>query len=801
MKFYDIIPPEEFERRKRELERNKSFNSSKKHGFGINKNPILKIITVLLIITLNRTGLSSVMETSSYFSNTEVSSGNSYIAGDLDFELLVSENFTPFGYSEASFIYDKKPDSAYIDEGTMNVSDILCSCQCSLSVDTSDGEDHYIYMNWDLGEDISDYTDTDYFNLQIQHKESDTIIKVELKNQGGEWIEVCDPGEYGYFAWDTCDLTSYIDILKAVSPNIEMRIVAHKTGNCHEYLKCAKLQAKLFGLEEIKERSVKIINNGNIHKYTASASDFQGGLCDYLVLEANLDGGASEYLGNLINFIYGPIVFEDPEEWLFALTLPTSTPESVIGESCDFNFVFFGSQVRNDLPFGQGFNDTEQVDNSVSSQFPDCKLRLTKTTTAEYVSPGEEVIYHLTLDNIGTKVCTGGGVKLRDIFDNSLQYISYTSTRTPKNFSQACNYLEWNFGSIYPEDPLIGIDLTMGVKNTAQCDSTIINSAKYWSDQTDWGDLVSALIEVICQPKTGILINEFLPNPAGSDGALMPDGEWVELYNNSGADLDVAGWWLYDNKNTHELEITNLNTDTGSTLIPNGGFMVVYRDGDLDFALNNTGGDSVRLFDGPTGSGNLIDSYAYNVSAPEGKSFARVPDGSPHWVDPIPTPGEPNILEGEGIVFGEAVSEDDENIEDEQELILLQSPAIENIKSIATDTEEILIENNGTSTEETSTTEELITGEQNSTTEELIIEDNSENESSTPETLNSSSFEQEQNNEYSLTSEEEETPAVSLPEEDNSEEQSPAVLPPDDTDNNGSDLTGGADADSGDGLE
>jgi hypothetical protein len=167
---------------------------------------------------------------------------------------------------------------------------------------------------------------------------------------------------------------------------------------------------------------------------------------------------------------------------------------------------------------------------------------------------------------------------------------------------------------------------------------------------------------VICPPLPPIVINEFLPNPKGKDNAPMPNGEWVELYNKGESDVDVAGWMLYDEKDSNELPITPDNTNTGSTIVPAGGFLVVYRNGDGDFALDNKGGDTVRLYDGKISDGaNLIDSHTYTIDALEGKSFARIPDGSNNWEDPIPTPGEPNVMD-EGIEtdFGPAVAEEGE---------------------------------------------------------------------------------------------------------------------------------------------
>lgn len=145
---------------------------------------------------------------------------------------------------------------------------------------------------------------------------------------------------------------------------------------------------------------------------------------------------------------------------------------------------------------------------------------------------------------------------------------------------------------------------------------------------------------------THVLINEFMPNPSGSDqgtagGAL--DGEWVELFNPTNVPVSVAGWVLYDNVDTHALPITAANTNTGGTTVPAYGYLVVYRDGNTVFELNNATPDSVRLFSGAIGSGGvLVDSHSYTAEAPDNKSFARIPDGSANWIDPDATPGDSN---------------------------------------------------------------------------------------------------------------------------------------------------------------
>ena len=116
------------------------------------------------------------------------------------------------------------------------------------------------------------------------------------------------------------------------------------------------------------------------------------------------------------------------------------------------------------------------------------------------------------------------------------------------------------------------------------------------------------------------------------------------------ADLEdlTVDYNLLDFADYHELVISVANTDTGSTIIPAGGFLVVFRDGDDDFAIDNgesgNDTDTVKLYDGFQPAATLIDShgYSYPGTIPDDKSVTRMPDGTANWVDPEPTPGEPN---------------------------------------------------------------------------------------------------------------------------------------------------------------
>lgn len=145
-----------------------------------------------------------------------------------------------------------------------------------------------------------------------------------------------------------------------------------------------------------------------------------------------------------------------------------------------------------------------------------------------------------------------------------------------------------------------------------------------------------------------VLITEFLPNPKGDDAAPMPQGEWVELYNNGTGEVTLDGFVLYDSYDTHELYITDTNINGNMALQP-GEYIAVYRDGDSDFGLN-TDGDKVRLYDGyPVSNSSLINDISY-TSSTEGYSWALI-DGS--WQQAVPTPGyenQPNAKNETGIV-------------------------------------------------------------------------------------------------------------------------------------------------------
>jgi hypothetical protein len=139
-----------------------------------------------------------------------------------------------------------------------------------------------------------------------------------------------------------------------------------------------------------------------------------------------------------------------------------------------------------------------------------------------------------------------------------------------------------------------------------------------------------------------VVLNEVYANPIGDEAATMPGGEWLELYNKGHWPIDVNGWYLYDALVSHDFKISTVNVLSGSTVIAPRGYLVIYRNGDADFSLNN-GSETVRLYDDSLLVGNLIDSFSY-MNTQESKSWSTIPDGTDIWSDGhVPTPGGPNV--------------------------------------------------------------------------------------------------------------------------------------------------------------
>jgi len=510
---------------------------------------------------------------------------------------------------------------------------------------------------------------------------------------------------------------------------------------------------------ESAERTISFLNNDNIPKYKVKTVNPSGTLCDYLTLQVKLDGVDVGYNGLLIGFDYGPVVFEAPEDWTFILTLPADAPEPAQGQTCNFNFLFYGSQTENNLPFGGGFNDTEEDISNIASKI----CQDTETRSKGYWKNHSEVFIPYLSQMLGDESV--------DTVLEAVQILNYNNDSSSMRnklkgqlLAMKFNIAHFSVGEYFVVSAGKTINQIVAeaddlLSQVPEPSEGILEAMKDLLDDLNQ-DLQIRICSLIPLLTFGfesqlilndIVLNEFLPNPEGEaygydfgeDDDSMPKGEWVELYNNSDVSYDLSGWYIWDasGDDLNKISITNLNTYPANTIISGKSWLVVYMNKEV---LDNTG-DTVKLFNN---ADTLIDFYAYTGVTPPNKSYARIPDGTGGWVDPIPTPGRRNILEDENAVFEPVITEldrIDEGIGEsttttetnpvEEELIIIDDlflafPSV-NFSDIPSDEESVIEEETSYQeepvVEENPNTKEELTGEELLLVEEQIIsEENTE---------------------------------------------------------------------------
>ncbi|MBU2025607.1 MAG: lamin tail domain-containing protein [Patescibacteria group bacterium] len=179
-------------------------------------------------------------------------------------------------------------------------------------------------------------------------------------------------------------------------------------------------------------------------------------------------------------------------------------------------------------------------------------------------------------------------------------------------------------GYVYPGT----YEVTVKAKNEAgeeKEESFLVNVSNPW---LGFGDL---------------LINEIMPDPVGEDKALLEQGEWIEVYNRLGVGVDLLGFAFYDSYDSHDLPVTRENCKDGITTIGPYGYLVVYRNGDENFSLNNSGREEVRFFDGFLENNPLLlDGMEYDGGIEQGMVLARIPDGQGDFEKTQATKGRGN---------------------------------------------------------------------------------------------------------------------------------------------------------------
>ena len=110
-------------------------------------------------------------------------------------------------------------------------------------------------------------------------------------------------------------------------------------------------------------------------------------------------------------------------------------------------------------------------------------------------------------------------------------------------------------------------DPSEGSFDGGECNDNVDNDGDGSTDAADPG-CADGLDTVEGAGFGDVVVTEFMANPdAVSDG----NGEWIELFNNTTAPIDIEGWTIADNNGSHVI------TTGGSLPIPSLGFVVLGR--------------------------------------------------------------------------------------------------------------------------------------------------------------------------------------------------------------------------------
>ena len=128
----------------------------------------------------------------------------------------------------------------------------------------------------------------------------------------------------------------------------------------------------------------------------------------------------------------------------------------------------------------------------------------------------------------------------------------------------------------------------------------------------------------------GLIINEFM----ASNSYVLSDNsgdfdDWIEIYNPTGTDIDLAGYYFSDNPN-NKLKYQIPSTNPIFTTITAGGYLIFWADGDttqgpthLDFRLFSEG-ESIIL----TNPQETIEDLIQFTEQKKNVSYSRIPNGT-----------------------------------------------------------------------------------------------------------------------------------------------------------------------------
>ena len=638
------------------------------------KKSLLKITAILVIIALNWSGLLAVIDTVAYYNDTENSFGNSFTAATLDFSLSPLGNFSPVVIPTQS----SSRTISVINNGSLgfqytvqasNFNGDLNFCNAlnlNANVDGDDPEYNGHITTFNINSPITFGSPEDWiFTVALTSNDPSLQGKVCTFDFVFNGVQI---GGFGFSDQETISnivtagswqsvwiQTTYDDFNSGTKSNVTILqsgdVTLAITGSSSVNLSIGKT-ATADSYPVGHEPNNAIDNNNNTY--------WQGTSSGIGWLKVNL--GAT-YLINKIDLDFTNPKPQIPKDY----QLQVST-DALCGDNLFNTWTTILSISGNN----DGYK-THSFSPPVSAR---C-VRIYITATGQK-GDGQPAIEEFKI--FAPIYSTSSGTLTSQKFDSGQiskwQTLEWDKT-TPTDTDITLEVATSNDGSTWSTWQLRSSNSPIDLSSLPETPYIKWNATLTTNDASKTPTLHE--VRILYSPglaKEYIVLNEFLPNPSGTnpdygfdfgeDNDLIPKGEWVEIYNKEGGEpVDLSGWYIKDQEG-NIVYITSLNINTNSTVIGANGsgseWLVVYMNREV---LNNNG-DTIYLYDL---FGNLIDSYSYTLSdncileptpgdsnnenpsgncateVPGNKSYARIPDGIGPWYDPIPTPGKQNKLE------------------------------------------------------------------------------------------------------------------------------------------------------------
>ncbi|MBN2384288.1 choice-of-anchor D domain-containing protein [bacterium] len=332
------------------------------------------------------------------------------------------------------------------------------------------------------------------------------------------------------------------------------------------------------------------------------------GVTDPTTIENGID------LGNVTSYAYTNLAYSAIHYWKVV-------PYNVVGDAVGcpiWSFTTEGDPTIVTFPYCQGFE---------SGTFPPSGWTVTGTRSwATYDDAGNTRAYcafynwssgYSTLTsphiNFGTVYAAYLTFRWSHLYsasypDDQLDVVITDGTWSETIFSKTAAELESNDGA-GNTTPGTFTEFTVMIPPNALGHA---NSYLEFTGTSGYGP--NLYIDDICLYITPIVINEV----AWSGTVASFEDEWIELYNTSAVDVDIAGWSIYGADTGVIINFADAEGSV-STVVPAKGYLV-YTDSNAVFSadapmdiwdssigLNNTSPGQLILYNGPNGTGSVVD--------------------------------------------------------------------------------------------------------------------------------------------------------------------------------------------------